>query len=159
MSSCVFPGSFDPVTLGHMDIIYRAASIFDKVTVAVMVNVQKAGAVTPEKRLELLRTACGELKNVQVVYWDGLLADYMRLNGERCIIRGTRNGAEFDAENTSAAVNRILNPDVETLILPSSDRLAHVSSSMVREIASFGGDIRQFVPASVADEIQRLLSK
>ena len=159
MSSCVFPGSFDPVTLGHMDIIHRAACIFDRVTVALMVNVQKAGSIAPEKRLELLKTACGGLENVQVVFWEGLLAEYMLETGERCVIRGTRNASEFDAENASAAVNRLLNPDVETLLMPSSDKLAHVSSSMVREIAAFGGDIRQFVPVSVADEIQMLLSK
>lgn len=159
MSSCVFPGSFDPVTLGHMDIIQRAARIFDSVTVAIMVNIRKTGAIETEKRYDLLTRACRGLDNVRIVCWDGMLADFMRHEEARCVIRGARNAAEFDSENASAAINRMLNPDVETLLMPSSDHLAHVSSSMVREIAAFGGDIRPFVPAVTAEEIQKLLTK
>ena len=157
MSTCVFPGSFDPVTRGHMDVITRAARLFDQVTVAVMVNVRKAGVLAPEDRVRLLEKACAGILNVRVVRWDGLLADYMRESGERCLIRGVRGTGEFDAEITSAQVNRLLNPDVETLLIPASDGMSAVSSSAVREIAAFGGDIRAFVPECVAEELQERL--
>ncbi len=159
MNSCVFPGSFDPVTLGHMDVILRASRLFDRVTVAVMVNIRKKGALMPDQRVALLEKACRDLSNVSIVRWDGLLADYMRQTGERCLIRGVRGATEFDAESTNAQINRMLCPEIETLLMPAADSLACLSSSMVREIASFGGDIRPYVPASAAEEIQELLSK
>ncbi len=159
MKTCVFPGSFDPVTRGHLDVIIRASKLFDQVTVAVMVNIHKRGTLTPEERVGLLKKACAELANVTVVQWDGLLADYMRQNGERCLIRGVRGSAEFETETVNAQVNRMLYPEMETLLLPASDGMGCVSSSMVREIAAFGGDIRAYVPENVAEEIQRLLSK
>lgn len=158
MSSCVFPGSFDPVTNGHMDLITRAAGLFDEVTVAVMVNIHKQGVILPEKRAELIRRACAGLPNVRVEVWQGLLTEFMRLRGERCIIRGARSAGEFDAELASAAANRALLPGVETLFLPASGPYAWVSSSAVREIAAFGGDILSFVPPEAAEEIAQLLA-
>ncbi len=157
MSSCVFPGSFDPVTRGHMDLISRAAGIFDRVTVTVMVNVHKKGTIPTEKRIELLKEACGELENVRVDRWDGLLADYMREKGERVIIRGVRGAGEYDSEMISSGINRMLNPEIETLLMPASEGKNGVSSSAVREIAAFGGDISAFVPEGMADKIGRLL--
>ena len=159
MNSCVFPGSFDPVTRGHMDIIARAAGLFDRVTVAVMVNIHKQGVLKPEERVDLLRKACAGLPNVRVVRWDGLLADYMRRNGEKCLIRGVRGSVEYESETVNAQINRMLNPEVETLFMPAAEGLGCVSSSAVREIASFGGDISPYVPESVAEEIRNLLSK
>ena len=159
MSSCVFPGSFDPVTRGHMDVIARAARLFDQVTVAVMINIHKQGSFAPEERIRLLEKACAKLQNVRIVRWEGLLADYMLKSGEKCLIRGVRGTGEFEAETVSAQVNRMLNPEMETLLLPASDGLGCVSSSMVREIAAFGGDVRSYVPAEVAEEIQERLSK
>lgn len=159
MNSCVFPGSFDPVTNGHMDIIRRAAKLFDRVTVAVMINIRKQGTLTPETRVELLEKACAGVDHVRIVQWGGLLADYMRENGEKCLIRGVRGVGEFDAEMTSAQANRMLNPEIETLLMPASDGMACLSSSAIREIAAFGGDIRPYVPEAAAEEIQRLLSK
>ena len=158
MSSCVFPGSFDPVTRGHMDLIRRAARIFDRVQVTVMINVHKQGAIPPEKRAELLRKACAGLDNVRVDIWDGLLAEYVRQTGVDCVIRGVRNASELDAETTAAAVNRMILPGMETVLMPASEEMACVSSSAVREIAAFGGNICSFVPEEIAEEIAGLLA-
>ena len=158
MSSCVFPGSFDPVTRGHMDLIRRAAVIFDQVTVTVMINIHKRGVIAPDKRVELLKKACAGLKNVRVEIWDGLLADYMRKSGERCLVRGVRGLTEFDVETAAAAANRMLLPGLETLFIPASESLSCVSSSAVREVAAFGGEIISFVPEEVAEEIAALLT-
>ncbi len=141
-----------------MDLIRRASALFDRVTVTVMVNIRKQGTLTPDQRTELLRKACGRLPNVRVDRWDGLLADYMREKSETCLIRGIRNGSELDVEMDAARINRLLNSELETLFLPASDGLAMVSSSMVRELASFGADISPYVPAETEQEITRLLS-
>ena len=157
MSSCVFPGSFDPVTRGHLDLISRAAKIFDRVTVTVMVNVHKKGTISAENRVELLKEACRNMENVHVDRWDGLLADYMLNKGERCVIRGVRGVNEYDGEMTSSAINRMLNPEIETLLMPAADGMNCVSSSAVREIAAFGGDISAFVPEGMAEKIGSML--
>ncbi len=156
---CIFPGSFDPVTKGHMDLIERASARFDKVYVVVMINIRKQGCFSPEKRKELLEKATAGFPNVVVDMWEGLLADYAGWHPGAVIIRGVRNAAEFDAEYTSAQANRLLNPNAETLIFPARKEYSCISSSAVREIASFHGDIRPFLPENVAEEIVSLLSK
>lgn len=158
MVSCVFPGSFDPVTAGHMHLIKRAAAVFDKVTVAVMVNVHKTGAITVEKRVDLIRKACKSIPNVNVVSWNGLLANYLRENDEKIVIRGIRSGDEFDQETAAHYANRILNDQIETMFIPADPGFAGISSSAVREIASFGGNITPFVPEGLSEEIFDLLS-
>ena len=115
MVSCVFPGSFDPVTKGHLNLISRASEIFDKVTVTVMNNIHKNGAVPIEERVELLRKACAHHPNVIVERWDGLLVDYMDKKNERTIIRGIRSAAELDSELQAYAANKLLNHRIETL--------------------------------------------
>ena len=147
MVSCVFPGSFDPVTKGHLDLIARAAGLFDRVTVTIMVNIHKSGAIPAEKRAELLRRACEPYPNVRIDRWDGLLADYMKEKKEKILIRGIRGGA-----------SRLLNDQYEVLFIPSAPEYTGVSSSAVREIAAFGGDIQAFVPEAVTEEILELLS-
>ena len=159
MSSCVIPGSFDPVTKGHMDLIRRAAGIFDRVTVVVMVNIHKRGTFEPEERVRLLEKACGGIPNVRVDRWKGLLSGYMREKGERTVVRGVRSGTEFDAETASAKANRMLNPEMETMLIPAGDGMDWISSSAVREIAAFGGDPRDFVPEECAEEILEGLKK
>ena len=153
MSGCVIPGSFDPVTKGHMDLIRRAAAMFDRVTVVVMVNIRKKGVFDPEERVRMLRAACGKEPKVRVDRWDGLLSEYMRVRGETTVIRGVRNGAEYDSEMTAAQANRMLNPGMETLLMPAADGYTWISSSALREIAAFGGEIRDFLPAECAEEI------
>ena len=158
MVSCVFPGSFDPVTRGHMDLIGRAARVFGHVTVTLMVNIHKKSAIDTETRLALLRKACASYPNVTVDSWKGLLADYMRERNEKILIRGIRGGMELDSEMQSAAASRMLNNGYEVLFLPCAPEYAGISSSAVREIAAFGGDIRAFVPETVTEEIRALLS-
>ncbi len=158
MSRCVIPGSFDPVTRGHMDLIRRAAALFDQVTVVVMINVSKRSCFPAADRVRMLEKACRAVKNVRVDHWEGLLSEYMREKGEHAVVRGVRSGAEYDAENTAAQANRMLNPRMETLLLPAGDGLQWVSSSAVREIAAFGGDIRDYVPSECAEEIAAGLS-
>lgn len=153
MRTCVFPGSFDPVTKGHMDLIERASALFDRVTVTVMINRNKQGCFPVTKRKELLEKACADLDHVQVDIWDGLLVDYLRARGENTVIRGVRNGADFEAENISAQANRMLYPETETVLLFAGEGKNAISSSAVREIASFGGSVAEFVPEKVVDEI------
>lgn len=158
MVSCVFPGSFDPVTKGHLNLISRASAIFDHVTVTVMNNIQKKGTVPIEKRVELLLKACAGYPNVTVDRWDGLLADYMDNNNERIIIRGIRNEAEMNSELQTCAANKLLNHRIETIFLPCDPSLSGISSSAVREIAAFSGNIKDFVPDELTEEICTLLS-
>ncbi len=159
MSSCVFAGSFDPVTVGHMDVIGRAAAIFEKVHVTVMVNIHKQGALPADERIRLLEKACARFDNVEVDRWEGLLAEYMREHQERILIRGVRSCSEFEHEYDSALINKKLNGEFETLLIPSDPGLAMVSSSAVREIASFGGELKDLVPKECLKDIRIMLSK
>ncbi len=159
MSSCVIPGSFDPVTNGHMDLIRRASGMFDRVTVVVMVNIRKRGVFTPEERMDLLRAACAGETNVRVERWDGLLSDYMRDKQEKTVLRGVRSAAEYDSEMIAAQANRLLYPGMETLLLPAGEGQAWLSASAVKEIAAFGGDIRAYIPQACAEEILARMSK
>ena len=159
MVSCVFPGSFDPVTKGHMDLIGRASGLFDHVTVTIMVNIAKKSAIPLKERIRLLEKACREYPNVDVECWEGLLAEYMTVKNERIVIRGVRNTPEFEQEITAACANKMLNSSVETILIPTDPALAGISSSAVREIASFGGDISAFVPKALIKDIETLLSK
>ena len=159
MVSCVFPGSFDPVTVGHLNLIARASAMFDRVTVTLMVNKSKTGRIPFEVREKLLRKVCGAFGNVTVDTWDGLLADYMKTRKEKTVIRGLRDASEFDREYGSFCANRFLNGETETLFIPCDPAYTGVSSSAVREIASFGGDISSFVPEEVREEIAAWLSK
>lgn len=157
MKTCVFPGSFDPVTIGHLDLIRRASKLFDRVTVAVMINVAKKGIFAPDERVCLLQKACKDIENVQVLQWDGLLTDYLRIHHETCVIRGVRNGAEFENESINAQANAMLYPGTETLLMFAGNGMNCVSSSAVREIAAFGGDIHPFIPENVREEIDHKL--
>ena len=155
---CVYPGSFDPVTKGHLDIIQRAASIFDEVIVAILHNPAKTGLFPVEKRLELLSKACAHLTNVRMDCSEGLLVDYLRRNDVRVIVRGLRGMADFESESYMAQLNHQLASEVETLFLMTAPEHACVSSSAVREIGMFGGDVTPFVPACIAQEIAAALA-
>lgn len=155
---CVYPGSFDPVTRGHMDIITRAAKLFPEVVVAVLINPAKAGSFTMEKRLDMLRRACAHLENVRVDHFDGLLVDYMHKTGANVVVRGLRAVSDFESEFQMAQVNHQMAPDVETLFMMTSPECAYLSSSVVREIARFGGDISGFVPPCILEEVQDIIN-
>ena len=157
---CVFPGSFDPPTVGHLDLIRRAAGMFDRVTVAVMVNVAKAGTIPWDERIRILEKMCREIPNVRVELWKGLLADYIQIQeGPTVVIRGDRNAAEFEHEAEAAAVNRTRSPGMETILLPASEGMNMFSSSTVREIAAFGGKYSFLIPKTIRKDIDRYLKK
>lgn len=159
-SIAICPGSFDPITLGHLDIIRRAATMFDKLIVVVMTNAKKTSLFTPEERRDLiLKTVC-EIPNVEVDFYDGLLADYAKKRGACAIIKGLRAMSDFEYEFQMALTNKKLNPQVETLFLTTSAENMYLSSSMVKQIAGMGGDITSFVPAAIHDDIvKRILKK
>ncbi|MCL2486558.1 MAG: pantetheine-phosphate adenylyltransferase [Oscillospiraceae bacterium] len=157
MTTAVCPGSFDPVTLGHIDIITRASELFDRVLVAVMVNPAKKAAFTAEERVEMLRAAAPHLPNIEIESFDGLLADFVCEKGARMIVKGLRAVSDFEYEFQMALANRKLSPEIETVFLTTQADHMFLSSSVVKQIASFGGDISGFVPEAVCDIISERL--
>ena len=155
----ICPGSFDPVTLGHLDIITRASGMFDKVIVAVLVNSGKTPTFTTEERIQLLSDAVSGLPNVEIVSFKGLLAEYCKQSGIDTIVKGLRAVSDFEYEFQMAIANKKLNANLETIFLTADSDSTFLSSSMVREIGSMGGDISNFVPACVHDRIVSKLRK
>ena len=161
MRIAVCPGSFDPVTLGHLDIINRASRIFDRIIVAVPVNPSKTASFSVEERMELLHRVCAEerLENVEIDKVTGLLADYAREKGAMTIIKGLRAMSDFEYEFQQALTNKKLNPELETMFLATSAENMFLSSSMVKQVAGFGGDISHFVPACILQTIKERLCR
>ncbi len=152
---CVYPGSFDPVTLGHIDLIRRASKLFPQVVVAVLNNPEKHSLFTVEQRMEMLEKACAGLDNVKIDSFGGLLVDYMRKTGAEIVLRGLRAVTDFESEFQMAQVNRQIAPGIETLFLMTSPDYAYISSSAVRQIASFGGDVSTLVPECILQDVVR----
>ena len=152
-SVCLYPGSFDPVTNGHMDVIRRAADVFDTVIVGVLHNPDKAGCFPVARRVEMLEKACAGLEKVRVISYGGLLADLAREMGVSVVIRGVRGMADVENEMMMARINRQLNPGLETLFLPAAPDAEQISASMVRQLAAFGADIAPYVPSPVLPDI------
>lgn len=150
---CVYAGSFDPITVGHLDIIRRASTVFDGVIVAVLNNKAKRPAFSVEERVNFIRRATEGMKGVSVDAFDGLLVDYLRKVDAQVILRGLRATRDFESETQTASLNRMLYPEAETMFMMTSPEYASVSSTAVREIASFGGDISGLVPASILDVV------
>jgi pantetheine-phosphate adenylyltransferase len=148
----VCPGSFDPVTNGHVDVINRAAALYDELVVAVLVNPGKAGLFPVEERMELLRDAVSELSNVTVDSFQGLLVDYCRSNDIPVIVKGLRAVSDFEYELQMAQMNREL-AGIETLFVPTAPQVGHLSSSLVKQIATFGGDVSSLVPKAVHERL------
>lgn len=153
MTTAICPGSFDPVTYGHVDIIKRAAGMFDKVIVAVLVNVQKKPWFTIEERTDLLKKATAGIENVEIVGFDGLLVDFAAANHAGVIVKGLRAISDFEYEFQMALTNNKLNQDIETVFLTTSAENMYLSSSIVKQVGLLGGDISPFVPECVHDEI------
>ncbi len=149
----VCPGSFDPVTNGHLDIIHRAAKLYDEVLVVAMVNADKRYTFTTDERVAMLKSVTADIPNVKVESSSGLLADYAKQKGAGIIIKGLRAMSDFEYEFQMALANRELNPEVETLFLSTSTSNMYLSSSMVKQIASMGGDISAFVPEGIHQQI------
>lgn len=153
MKIAVCPGSFDPVTNGHLDIIARASKMFDKVIVAVLSNSSKKSMFTVEERIEMLKTSCAGLNNVEVDTFPGLLIDFMKLKEASVIIKGLRAVSDFEYEMQMAHMNRKLDPDIETAFIMTSSKYSYLSSSMAKEVARLGGCIHGLVPDLVEVEL------
>lgn len=150
MRIAVCSGSFDPITLGHMDVIRRAAQCFDLVWVCVSPNAEKRNQMfTPEQKLLLVQKAVEEFSNVRAEMWPGLLADFAVAHEANVIIRGVRNGTDYDAEAQLAHINRSIYPQLETLLLPASGEYQHFSSSMAREMIRYHQPLEKYLPASI----------
>lgn len=151
MKIAVYPGSFDPVTLGHRNIIERAASVFDKLYVCVMVNSEKRPLFSRDERVELIRKCCAHLPNVEVDTSDGLLVDYALSKGACAIVKGLRAVSDFDWEFQMALANKKICPQIDTMFMAASEKHMYLSSTVVKELGKYGTDLSDFVPAEILD--------
>jgi pantetheine-phosphate adenylyltransferase len=159
MKHCIYPGTFDPFTNGHLDVLQRAARLFDKVTVAVAVSSTKEALFTPGERVEFIRSSLRGLPHAKVVSFDGLLVEFARKQKARAIIRGLRALSDFEFEFNMALMNRHLQPQVETIFVMPNEAYSYTSSSLVKQIARLGGDVTKFVPPQVAAALARAFAR
>ena len=159
MKTAVYPGSFDPITSGHLNIIRRSANIFDKLIVCVMVNAGKNPMFTLEEREELIRRVTLDLPNVEVDCSNELLADYARRRGSCVIVKGLRAGSDFENEFQMALVNRKINPELDTMFLTADSQYMYLSSSMVKELGHYGAELSDFLPEEIIPDFRRKLGK
>ena len=159
MSIAVYPGSFDPVTLGHLNIIKRASRCFDKLIVCVMINSNKTGMFTPDERVDFLRRATERFPNVEVDFSNELLAAYAKRRGAQVVVKGLRAVSDYEQEVQMAVINRKLNPDLETLFLASSEKYTYLSSTIVKEMARYGADLTDFIPREIVDEVNARMAQ
>jgi len=155
----IYPGSFDPITNGHVDLIHRACKLFDKVIIAITQNTNKDSFLSIDQRVKAVESAIEPLTNTRVLSFDSLLVDFAREHNAQIIIRGLRAVSDFDYEFQLSGMNKRLNPAIETLFMTPSEEFANISSSLVREILFLGGDISQFVPESVKTILLRSSTK
>lgn len=154
MKIAIYPGSFDPVTSGHLNIIQRSAKIFDKLIVCVMVNVGKNPMFTLEERVDLIRRVTGDLPNVEVDSSSELLADYAKRRGSCVIVKGLRAGSDFENEFQMALINHKINPDLDTMFLTAESQYMYLSSSTVKELGNYGVDLSDFLPGEIIPDFQ-----
>ena len=159
MSVAIYPGSFDPVTLGHLNIIKRASACFDKVVVCVMINSKKTGMFTPEERVEMLRQTTARFPNVEVDFSDELLAAYAKRRGAHVLVKGLRAVSDYEYEVQMAVINRKLNPELETMFLASSEKYTYLSSTIVKEMARYGCNLAEFIPREIVDDVNRRMQE
>jgi pantetheine-phosphate adenylyltransferase len=159
MKTAICPGSFDPVTNGHLDIIRRAATLFDRVIVVVMTNTSKEPVFTKEERVDFIRRSTADIPNVEVELFGGLLAEYVRDKNADVIVKGLRAMSDFEYEFQMALTNRKLHESAETMFLTTKAEHMYLSSSLVRQVASLGGDISEFVPACILPDIIKKIGK
>ena len=155
----ICPGSFDPVTLGHLDVITRASKLFDRVIVGVLVNSSKKPIFSIDERIELLKEVTEHLNNVEIVGFNGLLAQYCEDHGVDAIVKGLRAVTDFEYEFQMALTNKKLNPELETMFVITDPEYMYLSSSMVRQVASFGGDVTDFLPDGICKDIVERLTQ
>jgi pantetheine-phosphate adenylyltransferase len=157
MRTAICSGSFDPITLGHLDIIRRTAACFDTVWVCVSPNAAKKNQMfSPEQKLRLVEASIAEYPNVHAELWSGLLADYAVRHGADVIVRGVRNGTDWDMERELARINEHLCPGLETLLLPAAAKYEHFSSSMAREMIRYGQPLEEYLPAAAAELVRKM---
>jgi pantetheine-phosphate adenylyltransferase len=150
----IYAGSFDPITNGHVDVINRALLLFDQIVIAIGVNVDKSGLFSVDERMNLIEKTFSKNKNVEVTYFTGLTADFAKKIKCNFLVRGLRDGNDFTFEMRSAFMNKHLRPSLETVFLPTADKFSNVSSSLLKEVASLGGDVSQFLPNHVASALK-----
>ena len=158
VKTAIYPGSFDPITSGHLNIIRRAANIFDKVIVCVMVNAGKNPMFTQDERVELIRKVTADLPNVEVDASDELLAEYAKRRGSCVIVKGLRAGSDFENEFTMAMINHKINPDLDTMFLTAEHEFMYMSSSMVKELGTYNVDLSGFIPEQIIPDVQKRIS-
>ena len=158
MNIAIYPGSFDPITKGHLDIITRGSKVYDKLIVAVLVNVDKNCLFTIKERVELIKKVTKDLENVEVLSFDGLLVDFARLNNSKVILKGLRTMSDFEYEFQMALMNSKLDSEIETVFMMTSSAYSYVSSSAVKQVAKFGGSIEGFVPEELIEEVEKKFS-
>lgn len=158
MKAAIYPGSFDPVTSGHLNIIRRAANIFDRLIVCVMVNAGKHPMFTLEERVELIRRVTADLPNVEVDCSDQLLAEYAKQKGSCVIVKGLRAGSDFENEFQMALINHNINPNLDTMFLTAEHQYMYLSSSLVKELGSYGVDLSQFLPEAIIPDFQKRIN-
>ena len=159
MKNAIYPGSFDPVTVGHLNIIRRSAEIFDHLTVCVMVNAGKNPMFSLEERVELIRRVTRDLPNVEVDFSGELLAEYARKKGKCVIVKGLRAGSDFENEFQMAMINHKLNPDLDTMFLTAEHQYTYLSSSMVKELGRYGADLSDFLPHEIIPDFLRRIEE
>lgn len=158
MRIALCPGSYDPVTFGHLNIIKRSANLFDKVIVAVMINADKKNLFSPEERAKMLEVGTASLPNVEIHCYDGLVAEYAKKVGASVLLKGLRAVTDFEYEFQMSLINKKINPKLETMFIPTAMSFMYLSSSAVREVARYGGDLSDFVPADVEALIKASLA-
>jgi pantetheine-phosphate adenylyltransferase len=157
MTTAIYPGSFDPITFGHLDVMERAARLFDKLIVAVAHNEEKKPLFSADERMRLIRESINSRPNIEVVSFGGLLVDFARVSGAAVVVRGLRAVTDFEYEFQMALMNKTLSPDLETVFLTSREAFTYLSSRVIKEVARLGGDVSRFVPAPVAAAIRKAL--
>jgi len=159
MIKAIYPGSFDPITKGHIDVIKRASRIFDQIIIAVSQNINKKSFLSEKEKIEAIKPSIVDLNNVEVIVFDSLLVDFAKANNAQIILRGLRAVSDFEYEFQLAGMNKHLDKNIETFFLTPSEEFSNISSSLVREILMLGGDISSFVPQEVEKILQSKLKK
>ena len=160
MNIAIYPGSFVPITLGHLNIIRRTAQIFDKVVVCIMINGEKDTAMfSPEQRVRMARRVTERIPNVEVDYFNGLLAEYSKRYDKPVVVKGLRAVTDFENEFTMALINKKINPELETMFLTASEKYTFLSSSAVKDVARHGGPLEEFIPIEILDDVRAIAGK
>ncbi len=158
--AAIYPGSFDPITLGHINVVERGARVFDEITVAVARDISKNATFSPEERMEMVMRAVGNKKNIKVECFNGLLVEYVSSKKINTILRGMRSVSDFEYELQMAGANTALNPDVETVFMVTDSKYSHISSSLIKEIVALGGSARGLIPKFIEKRLRtKLLEK